>query len=324
MHNASQVHVSNGFIDGSTGRDGLDLVNCRHVRIDDSRIEGSDDALCLKTINNGGLGRYPSHNITVVNTSIGSTWCNGIQLGSATEVDMYAYSFRDVRIGFARKAALSIVSMDGAHISNVNFTNITIAGADVATPIFVKLGNRAACEDRKGTCAQPGSIRDITFSNVSATGWGNVSHPKPGHARAYTATIEGLNASYRVGPLRLSGLTLDAPGGGSAADALTNPPISPLAYQPRMDDVRPAYGLFMRYARDVTITASSVAVTAGREDGRPAMVADSVEGFLMDRVRVGDPDGSAVPCQVEARNSSGNWTEGGGVRACVWTPSTDG
>ena len=40
---------------GSHGRDGLDLVNCRNVLIEQSRIEGSDDALCFKTIGNDGV-----------------------------------------------------------------------------------------------------------------------------------------------------------------------------------------------------------------------------------------------------------------------------
>ena len=47
MHNASSVHVSNLFIDGKTGRDGLDLVNSRDILIESSRIEGSDDGLCF-------------------------------------------------------------------------------------------------------------------------------------------------------------------------------------------------------------------------------------------------------------------------------------
>ena len=41
MHNASAVHATQLFIDGKTGRDGLDLVNSRDILVEDSRIEGS-------------------------------------------------------------------------------------------------------------------------------------------------------------------------------------------------------------------------------------------------------------------------------------------
>lgn len=44
------------------------------------------------------------------------------------------------------KAAIGLVSMDSANITSVTFKNISIEGADIATPIFVKLGNRAKGE----------------------------------------------------------------------------------------------------------------------------------------------------------------------------------
>jgi hypothetical protein len=314
MHNATDVLVTSVFVDGSTGRDGMDLVNCRDVVVEHSRVEGSDDALCLKSISNDGLGRFPSRDTVVRNCSVISTWDNAIQFGSATEVDMTNFTFTDVTIATARKSAIGIISMDGANISQVRFANITIDGPDVATPLFVKIGNRVDCEDGKGTCWQPGSIRDVNFSNISARGWGNVSHPKKGHGTSYTATVEGLNASYRVGPIRIDGLELVAPGGGTAADAEVDPPSSPLQYQPRYDGLRPAYGLFIRYAREVTVVGSSVGVTAGEQDGRPAIVADEVEVLVLSDVEVAT---DLAPCQIEQRRST---VTAPGLRACAWAP----
>lgn len=315
LHNATDVTLSRVFIDGRAGRDGLDLVNCRRVLIEDSRIEGSDDALCFKTISNRGLGAHGARDVLVRNVDVGSVWCNAIQFGSATEVDIANVTFRDVRIGFARKAAISVISMDGANVSQLRFENVRIEGEDVATPLFVKVGNRVACEDQKGTCWRPGSIGDVNLTNVTAVGWGNAHPVRPGHRHAYTATIEGLNASHgRVGPLRFDRLTLVSPGRGVAAHARLDPPREPLRYQPRYDGVRPAHGLFVRYARDVDLVSSSVGVTA--EDGRPAIVIDEVAGFRMARV---DLSGGG-PCQVEARHSSGDWSDGGHVRACDWSP----
>ena len=231
LHNATDVHVHGGLhIDGGNGRDGLDCVNCRRVLVEDVRIEGSDDALCFKSISNDGLAGCPTRDVLVRNATISSTWDNAVQFGSATEVDMANFTFENVRLGpVARKAAVSLISMDGANISGVRFVNVSVQGADVATPLFIKLGNRAACEDGKGTCYYPGSIRDVSFDGMNATGWGNVSRCKPGHSPSYTATIEGLNASFPVGPgLTFSGMAFVAPGGGTAADVERDPPISPL------------------------------------------------------------------------------------------------
>lgn len=347
MHNATDVVVSDGFfLDGRAGRDGIDFVNCRRVLVENARIEGSDDALCFKTISNGGLSRHPSRDVVVRHVLIGSTWCNGVQFGSATEVDMHNFSFHNVRVRFARKAAISIVSMDGANISAISFRNVSIEGKDVATPLYIKVGHRADCEDGKGTCGRAGSIRDINLTDIRAVGWGNVRHAKPGHRRSYTATIEGLDGGlHSVGALRLSSLTLVAPGGGDAADARREPLVAPLSsYQPRFDGVRPSYGLFLRHARDVTLEDSTFSVAEEAHDGRPAIVLDDVHGvtlshvsFPVPRAVTGAPTtvslsgtfdgvGARPPlCRaIEARNTSGvKWrAEGSGAwqQPCAWVP----
>jgi polygalacturonase len=99
MHNASAVHATQLFIDGKTGRDGLDLVNSRDILVEDSRIEGSDDGLCFKTQADDGLGAWPARNVTVRRSYLSSECCNAIQFGSRTEVDMSEFSFEDLVIG---------------------------------------------------------------------------------------------------------------------------------------------------------------------------------------------------------------------------------
>ena len=271
--------------------------------------------------------------------------------------------------------------MDGANISNVTFSNVSIRGRNIATPLFVKVGNRASCEDNKGGCFWPGSISDVVFSALSAEGWGNVSDAKPGRARfflslgarrrrtprgacrsagtsrwrlvetlaamllsvpvvgprrspsactgnngprsrhrtSYTATIEGLNATYRrVGPLRFESMTLRAPGGGAAEDVRIDPPNKPLDYQPRLDGVRPSYGMFVRYARDIVLANSTigVGVGGGGKDGRPAIVADQVDRLVLENVGVEAAGGAG--CQLAHRGVSGTWA---GLQACPWAPN---
>ena len=86
--------VTNSRVQGSTGRDGMDLVNCRRVLIEDSRIEGSDDGLCFKTQADAGLGRYIAADVLVRRCYISSECCNAIQFGSRTEVDMRNFTFK--------------------------------------------------------------------------------------------------------------------------------------------------------------------------------------------------------------------------------------
>ena len=102
-----------------------------------------------------------------------SPLCFQIQFGSATEVDITNYTFVNVVLTAARKAAISIVSMDGANISNIKFENISIQSPDIATPLYVKIGNRAACEDGKGTTRTTRTNRITVVVRSSDT----VHHP---------------------------------------------------------------------------------------------------------------------------------------------------
>jgi hypothetical protein len=96
------------------------------------------------------------------------------------QVDMTNFSFSDIVIGSGKKSAIGLVSMDSANISHISFRNISIngtrppyshhtpyaiysihltphtiytmhnvPGAEIATPLFLKLGDRAKGEDGK-------------------------------------------------------------------------------------------------------------------------------------------------------------------------------
>ena len=122
------------FIDGKTGCDGFDLVNCRNVLIEDSRIEGSNDGLCFKTQAGQGLGPWLAANITVRRCYVSSECCDTIQFGSRTEVDIKNFSFSDMVLGSGKKPAISLVSMDSANISNVYFRT-SVSKARISLPL---------------------------------------------------------------------------------------------------------------------------------------------------------------------------------------------
>ena len=191
------------------------------------------------------------------------------------------------------------------------------------TQIFVKIGNRVNGEtDLPSNDFPPGSISDVNFTDIRAYDWGAVANPKPGHSTNYTLTVEGLNASHLVGPIRLEGLTMEAPGGGTEAQADVDPPLSPTDYQPRYDGVRPAWGMFVRYAKGVEVVASTLA--AARTDGRPALVLDHVEGAVVSETGV-DDNGAIGRCQLALRDATGEWSDPSnvGLVSCEWAPEDE-
>ena len=52
---------------------------------------------------------------------------------------MANFTFSNIAITGARKAGIGIVSMDGANISAVSFTNVTMDSKDIATPLYIKV-----------------------------------------------------------------------------------------------------------------------------------------------------------------------------------------
>ena len=69
-----------------------------------------------------------------------------------------------------------------------------------------------------------------------------------------------------------------------------------VAYNPRFITPIPAYGLFVRHAREVRL--QDVTFTIGAPDERPALVARDVSGLLLDAVTVQKASGPAL--QLEA------------------------
>ena len=97
------------------------------------------------------------------------------------------------------------------------------------------------------------------------------------------------------------------------------PPLVHHRYQPRYDGVRPAYGFFVRHTVGITIRTS--VVSAAAPDARPAFVLDDCQHVMVEGMRVPASAGAAVSaCDIAVRGCSGNWSDGGALRTCRWTP----
>ncbi|MEU1800012.1 glycosyl hydrolase family 28 protein [Streptomyces sp. NPDC019937] len=265
----------------STDRDAVNLINSRHVDIGHSRIEGRDDGVVLKS--DYALGRtYTSHDIRVHDSDVLSTENNALQFGSETCGDFRDIRFDRLRIGGGGKAAIGIVSMDGADISDVRYSDVTMTKG--ATPVFIKIGDRKRCPG-----APPaGRIHDIAFTDVTGTG---LTHPVTGVD--YTSTITGAPGAD-VEDITFDRVRLTVPGGHPASDAELVPGEYLTDYVPKTYGVRPSYGWWIRHAKNITFTDSAVRTDSG--DDRPAFIADDGAAITLDRVTA--QRGTASPYDV--------------------------
>jgi glycosyl hydrolase family 28 len=241
-------------VDTATDQDGWNIVNSQHVTITNVTIRSNDDALVFKS--DWALGqRFINGHVRVTNANLRAGCCNAIMFGSETCSDFSDYLFDTVAITGANKAGLSIVSMDGANISDVHYRDITMT--DVASPVFNKVGTRKRCGDNPGV----GSIHDITYDNITATGKG-----------PYTPMLWGADASHQVSNVTFTDVDMYLPG-GSANLGTGVPSSNPNDYATSSIGTAPSYGWYLHNASGIRFTGGSVHFDAN--DNRPGIIADA-------------------------------------------------
>jgi len=283
--------VDNLIIDGltvDTDRDGFDIDCCRNVRIANCAVNTpNDDAICLKSSYALGKPRFTEHVTitgcqvsgfdlgTLLDGTFGTTQteapdkegvCGRIKLGTESNG-----GFRNIAIAncvFQHCRGLAIESVDGAVIEDVTADNLAMRDLTTA-PIFVRLGRRMRAPE--GT--RVGAIRRVNISNVV------VSEANA----AFASIIAGLPEAP-VEDVRISNVSIVHGGGGTAADAARQVPEEADHYpEPSMFGMTPAYGLYVRHARNLEVHHADLR-TAGQE-GRPPVLLDDVDGASFDHVR---------------------------------------
>jgi hypothetical protein len=272
-YNVSLAGCDDALIDGVIIRhgysDGIDADCCRRVRIINCDVEADDDALCLKA--SLALGTpHSTEDVLVTNCRLQST-SNCFKLGTESTGDFRRIVMSNCvladlphpgrHLGATPEGGgIAIQSVDGGTIEGVTISNVVMS--DVAAPLFIRLGNRG--RDQK--TAVPGRLRDVTVRGVVATG-----------ARG-TGSITGL-PGHPVEGITLENIRITSAGGARLAGDLDVPERHDDYPRPTMFGSLPAFGLYVRHARDVTL--HDLHLPADDLDSRAAVVADDVSGLRL-------------------------------------------
>lgn len=289
------ARVDNLIID--TGGDGINLDCCRNVRLSGTTVNSPNaDAIVLKSSYALGEPRATE------NVTIDGCMVSGYDLGALYDgtFKTAASSGRVGRIKFGTESnggfkniaisnvifeyccGLALESVDGGLLEDVTISNITMRR--VQMPIFLRLGSRM----RGPAGARIGRLRRISISDVIAYD----ADPR------YPSTICGI-PGHPIEDVRISNVRHDLAGGLTPGDADQNPAENERAYpELTMFGPLPAYGFFIRHARDITL--DNVEVRFEQRDTRPAYAlrdvadadfhhnrADKVRGtptFVLDQV----------------------------------------
>lgn len=259
---------------GNYHRDAFNLISSSDVLVSNCVIQGSDDAMVLKS--DYALGtKIDSHDIVITDCQIFSTQNNALQFGSETVGNFTNVSWSHLQLTQAGKAGIGITSNDGSIIDGVTYNDITMSNC--ACPILLKLDHQA----RAPGSPPVGMIRNIRIMNVVAIH--SVSIDTGISPRTNTATINGY-PGIPIENVTFSNVNISTIG-HYPATAITNYPVQNDNWTPDSMGLRPSYGWYLRYAQNISFT--NCQVHFDQNDDRPAVIADTVtnitfNGFVAD------------------------------------------
>ena len=146
----------------NANNDGIDIDSCRRVTITGCNIDSGDDAIVLKS-----TSARPCQDVVVSGCVLRST-CNALKMGTESNGGFQNIVLTGCTIYDTRLAGVALEIVDGGTMDRVVVSDITMTG--VGAPIFLRLGNRA--RPFKDGMDKPGigSMKNITISNIEATG----------------------------------------------------------------------------------------------------------------------------------------------------------
>jgi hypothetical protein len=267
--------------------DGIDLVDCRRVKILDSDISSADDALCLKS-DPPGPG---CEDITIARCKLASR-ASALKFGTASHHGFKRIHATDLDVRDTYRSVVAIQTVDGASIEDVTVERVK--AVNTGNAFAIRLGHRNLNKP-------PGSIRHVVLRDfdVEIPALAQDHHPERGKDHnLIPASIVGIPGHPIQGVL-LENIRVRY--GGQAdrnravvrLDQLASIPENEHAYpEYSMWGELPAWALYIRHAENVNIKNSTFTLTA--EDFRSAIVVDDATNLVLDDLTLGPRGGEPV------------------------------
>jgi polygalacturonase len=262
-----------------TNRDAIDVDCCRNVRISNCSINSPwDDGICLKSSFGLGYARSTDH-VTVTNCYVTGGYEEGTLLDDTYKPISPDKAPRNGRIKFGTESnggfrnitvsncvielcrGVALESVDGALLEDVSISNLTMREL-VDVPFFLRLGARM----RGPEGVSVGQLRRVNISNIMVS-----------NCASRQATIVTGIPGHWLEDIKFSNILVHHQGGGSAQDAtIAVPEIEKVYPDPNRFGPMPAHGFFIRHVKGISMC--DVEVKYAKEDLRPAIVLDDVQG----------------------------------------------
>jgi polygalacturonase len=274
--------------------DGIDIADCRNVKVTGCNVDADDDGICLK-----------SHNPNTFCDSIEISDCiirssaSALKFGTASHGGFKHVRVSNIQIYNTYRSAIALESVDGGILEDVVIDGVK--AVNTGNAIFIRLGHRK-------TDAPIGKVRNIRISNVKVevpTGKPDKGYEMEGPVVQYPhnvfpASITGL-PGHPVENVTLENIKITYEGGADkkvahfGLDSLPKVPENAGDYPEfSMFGELPCWGLYVRHATGISL--KNVKLEYKKADFRPAVIFDDVQKLQAQALQV--PTAQSTPVIV--------------------------
>jgi polygalacturonase len=264
--------------------DGIDLVDCKNVKLTNSFFNAADDGICLKSEDRNGA----CENIYVANCRVRSS-ASAVKFGTASHGAFKKITIRNISVYDTYRSAIAIETVDGAILEDIDIRDIT--ATNTGNALVIRLGHR----NQK---APAGILRRIYIGNIKVdvpAGKPDAGYTMEGPLvivphNVFPSSITGIPGS-RVEDVTLENITINYEGGAKkeqayfGIDTLEKVPEKVASYPEfSMFGELPAWGFYIRHADGIKI--KNMVLTCKGTDYRPAFIADDVKGLSLTGINI--------------------------------------
>ncbi len=262
--------------------DGMDITDCKNVKVVNCDVNSADDGICLKSYYPG----YFNDSIYIANCTVRSS-ASAIKFGTASYGGFKNVTIDNIKVFDTFRSAIAIESVDGGIIENIKVSNII--AKNTGNGIFIRLGHRGG--------EKPGVVKNVHIHDMKVEvpfGRPDIDYDLRGPEvnffhNPFPSSIVGI-PGHNIENILIENIEFTLP--GRATKGMAYVPLSRLDQVPdkikdypefSMFGELPAWAFYVRYANDVTF--KNIVLKLEDKDFRPAFIFDKSDNIQMEGIK---------------------------------------
>lgn len=260
--------------------DGMDICDCKNVRITNCYVNSADDGICLKSMS----PVLCNDDIFISNCTIRSS-ASAIKFGTDSRGGFKNIRIEKIKVFDTYRSAIAIESVDGGIVDNVSISDVE--AKNTGNAIFIRLGHR-------NVSGEPGCLKNVTIKNMKVEVPFERADIKydlrgpdlPFFHNTFPSSITGI-PGRNVENVKLENIEITYPGRATKGMAyaalyrLDQVPENEKEYPEfSMFGELPAWGFYVRHVNGLTM--KKIILRLMGNDYRPPFVFDNTKNLLLE------------------------------------------